>query len=352
MSEEIIIGQHLLGPHVRPFIVAELSGNHNGSLKRALQLVEEAHKAGVQAIKLQTYTADTMTLNINKGHFFIEDKNSLWKGRTLYDLYQEAHTPWEWHAPIFEKARSLGLAAFSTPFDATSIDFLETLDVPCYKIASLEIVDHALIAKAASTKKPLIISTGGATEEEIKEAVLVAKNAGCRQLVLLKCTSAYPAPPESMNLKTIPDMQSKFGCLVGLSDHSLGVGAAVASIPLGACLIEKHITLSRDEDGVDAKFSLEPHEFKMLVEETIQAWKAQGKVFYGIDAAEQGTLLFRRSLYFVRDIKKGQLITQDDIRAIRPGDGLAPKHLATLIGKRAAVDISLGTPTSWKLVTN
>lgn len=346
--DEIAIGAQKIGASHPPFIVAEMSGNHEHSLDKALAIVDAAHKAGANAIKLQTYTPDTMTLDIKAPPFIIPD--GLWKGRTLYELYQEAMTPWDWHKPIFDRAKALGLIAFSTPFDATAIDFLETLNVPCYKIASLEIVDHALIAKAAATKKPLIISTGASSLEEIEEAVEVARKAGCEKLILLKCTSAYPADPETIHLKTISHMKEAFHTLVGLSDHSLGLGVALASISHGATLIEKHLTLSRADGGVDAAFSLEPHEFKTLVEECLQAWKAQGSVHYGALEAEKTMLALRRSLYIVKDIRAGCKLTREHIRAIRPGAGLAPKYLETVIGHTVAKDIAKGDPLSWELL--
>ncbi|MDB6081699.1 MAG: pseudaminic acid synthase [Chlamydiia bacterium] len=349
MAKQITVGKHTIGMDQPPFIVAEMSGNHNHSLDRALKLVEAAANAGVQAIKLQTYTPDTMTLDIKSFPFLIEDPKSLWNGKTLYELYQEATTPWEWHEPIFRRAKELGLIAFSTPFDATSVDFLESLPdaPPCYKIASLEIVDHDLIAKVASTKKPLIISTGASTLEEIKEAVAVAKAAGCRDLILLKCTSAYPANPQTLNLRTLPHLAQTFDTLVGFSDHSLGIGSAIASIALGGCLIEKHITLARSDGGVDAAFSLEPAEFRMLVTESVNAWKALGKVQYGVENSEKTSFSHRRSLYFVKDLKKGEEITKEHIRAIRPGFGLPPKHLKELLGKKVQKDIKRGDPVKW-----
>jgi pseudaminic acid synthase len=333
-----------------PFIVAEMSGNHNQSLKRALEIVEAAAKAGVDAIKLQTYTPDTMTLDVNTPDFFIEDKESLWKGRTLYNLYQEAYTPWEWHKPIFEKCRELGLIVFSTPFDETAVDFLEELNVPCYKIASFENTDLPLIKKVASTGKPMIISTGMATVAELDEAVRAAREAGCREVILLKCTSTYPASPEDSNLLTIPHMRDLFDCEVGLSDHTLGIGAAVASVALGATFIEKHFTLSRAEGGVDATFSLEPEEMKMLVEETKRAWQALGEITYGTTKKEKKSLKFRRSLYVAEDMKKGDKFTPQNLRIIRPGYGLEPKYYELILGKKIRKDVKKGTPLSWDLV--
>ncbi|MCS6943955.1 MAG: pseudaminic acid synthase [Sutterellaceae bacterium] len=346
----IQIGNHQIGIHSPPFVIAEMSGNHNGSLERALAIVDAVADAGAQAVKLQTYTADTMTLDIAAREFIIDEPTSLWAGRTLYDLYREAHTPWAWHAPIFERARARGLVAFSTPFDSTAVDFLESLDVPCYKIASFENVDLPLIRKVAATGKPLIISTGLATLAEIGEAVAAAREAGCRELVLLKCTSAYPASPADSNLRTIPHLRAAFGCEVGLSDHTIGIGAALAAIALGATVIEKHVTLCRADGGVDSAFSLEPHELRLLVQESERARLALGEVRYGPTADEVGSLRFRRSLYVVRDIRKGEVLTPENVRAIRPGFGLAPRYLEQVLGRRAAQDIQAGTALRWELV--
>lgn len=345
---EITIGQHKIGIKYPPFIVAEISANHNQSFERALQLVDAAKASGAHAIKLQTYTADTMTLDIASGDFSIRDPDSLWHGKTLYNLYQEAYTPWEWHEKLFQRARKLGLIAFSSPFDATAIDFLESLQVPCYKIASLEVIDLPLIQKAASTGKPLIISTGGATLAEINDAVSTARNAGCKDLILLKCTASYPAAAAGANLRTIPHLAMSFGTCVGLSDHSLGIGVALASIPFGSCLIEKHFTLSRDDGGVDAAFSLNPSEMKALVEESRKAWEALGRVQYGPGPSENGILKFRRSLYFVKDLKAGDVITKEHVRAIRPGGGLSPKELSRVIGLTVAHSIKAGDPVQWE----
>ncbi|SDF79844.1 pseudaminic acid synthase [Sporolituus thermophilus] len=333
-----------------PFIIAEMSGNHNQSLERALSIVEAAAKAGVHALKLQTYTADTMTIDLSEREFFISDDKSLWQGKSLYKLYQEAYTPWEWHKPIFDRCRELGIVPFSTPFDATAVDFLESLDVPCYKIASFENVDLPLIRKVASTGKPIIMSTGMATLAEIDEAVRTAREAGCKELILLKCTSTYPASPEESNLLTIPHMRELFGCEVGLSDHTLGIGAAVAAVALGATVIEKHFTLSRADGGVDAAFSLEPDEMKILVEETKRAWQALGKINYGPTEKEKKSLVFRRSLYVVKDMAAGEEFTPENLRAIRPGLGLAPKYYNELIGKKVNRPIMRGTPVSWDLI--
>jgi N-acetylneuraminate synthase len=346
----IRIGQHQIGLDHPPFVIAEMSGNHKGSLERALAIVDAVADAGAQALKLQTYTADTMTLDLAEREFLIDDPQSLWAGRTLYDLYREAHTPWDWHAPIFERARQRGLVAFSTPFDATAVDFLESLDVPCYKIASFENVDLPLIRRVAATGKPLIVSTGLATLEEIADAVAAARDAGCRDLVLLKCTSAYPASPADSHLRTIPHLRAAFDCEVGLSDHTLGNGAALAAIALGATVIEKHVTLRRADGGVDSAFSLEPQELKQLVEDSERARLALGSVHYGPSANEVGSLRFRRSLYVVRDVRRGEELTRENVRAIRPGLGLPPKHLERVLGRRASRDIAAGTALAWELI--
>ena len=344
---EISIANRKIGLNHTPFIIAELSGNHNGSLENALKLVEAAKKAGAHAVKLQTYTPDTMTLDLNKNEFLIQDKESLWNGMTLYDLYKEAQTPWKWHKPIFQRCCELGLIYFSTPFDDSAVDFLEELNVPCYKIASLEIVDLPLIRKAASTKKPLIFSTGAATLGEIAEAVNTAREAGCKELMLFKCTSAYPTPPENCHLRTLPHLAASFDTPVGLSDHTLGIGAAIASIALGACAIEKHITLSREVGGVDAAFSLEPHEFKAMVNEVHRAWQALGRVFYGKTLSEGTSHFHRRSLYFVQDMREGEIITSKHVKAIRPGLGLPPKELEHVIGLKVRCNVNRGDPIAW-----
>ena len=346
----IEIGKHRLGPGHPPFIIAEMSGNHNGSLDRALEIVEMAAKAGAHALKLQTYTADTMTIDLSEREFFISDPNSLWKGTSLYQLYQQAHTPWEWHKPIFDRCRALGMIGLSTPFDATAVDFLETLGVPCYKVASFENTDLPLVRKVAATGKPMIISTGLASVAELGETVLAAREAGARDLVLLKCTSAYPASPENSNLNTIPHMRELFGCHVGLSDHTMGIGAAVASTALGAVAIEKHVTLRRADGGVDSAFSLEPDELAALVTETQRAVQAMGGVSYGPTEAERKSLVYRRSLYIVADLKAGDVLTRDNVRAIRPGLGLAPGNLDRVLGRRITRDARRGTPLSWDLL--
>jgi pseudaminic acid synthase len=347
---DVRIGGHAVGPEHTPFIIAEMSGNHNQSLERALQIVEAAAAAGAHALKLQTYTAETMTLDVADREFFISDPNSLWKGNTLYQLYQKAYTPWEWHEQIFRRCRELGLVAFSTPFDATAVDFLEKLDVPCYKIASFENCDLPLIRKVASTGKPMLISTGMASIAEINEAVDAARGAGCKDLILLKCTSSYPATPDTSNLLTIPHMRQLFQCQVGLSDHTLGIGAAVASVALGAVVIEKHVTLTRAAGGVDADFSLEPQELRSLVDETQRACHALGGIRYGMLDEERGSTIFRRSLYIATDMKVGEVFTRSNLRAVRPGLGLPPKYLEMLLGKKIARDAKKGTAMTWDLV--
>jgi len=339
-----------IGRSARPFVIAEMSGNHNQSVDRALEIVEAAAKAGAHALKIQTYTADTMTLDMDEGEFHISDPNSLWSGTSLYKLYQEAFTPWEWHKPIFDRAKELGIIAFSTPFDDTAVDFLESLDVPCYKIASFENTDLNLIRRIAATKKPMIISTGMASAAELDETVRAAREAGCTDLILLKCTSTYPATPESTNILTIPHLRELFGCEVGLSDHTMGVGVSVASIALGATVIEKHFTLSRADGGVDSTFSMEPAEMAQLVIETERAWQALGKVSYGPTEAEKGSMQFRRSLYVVKDLKAGDVLTRENVRAIRPGLGLAPKYLEHVLGRRMGRDVKRGTALSWGLL--
>jgi pseudaminic acid synthase len=344
------IGGRYIGPDEPPFIIAEMSGNHNGDLSRALAIVDAAAAAGADALKIQTYTADTMTLDLDEGAFRITDENSLWTGETLYELYEKAHTPWDWHQPIFERCRERGLLGFSAPFDPTAVDFLFNLDVPAYKIASFEILDLPLIRKAASTGKPLIISTGMATEDEINEAVQAARQGGCQDLLLLKCTSSYPADPSDSNLLSIPYLQDRFDCFVGLSDHTSGIGAAVASIALGAVAVEKHVTLQRSDGGVDSAFSLEPSELALLVSEGCIARQSLGRISLGPSEHEKASLQFRRSLYIVRDVAAGTALSIEDIRAIRPGFGLPPKYLETILGRVAARDIKRGTPLSFELM--
>ena len=333
-----------------PLIIAEMSGNHNRSMERAMALVDVAAKAGAHALKIQTYTADTMTLDLRQGEFMVSDPDSLWAGKSLYELYQQAYTPWDWHKPIFERAAAHGMLAFSTPFDETAVDFLETLGVPCYKIASFENTDLPLIRRVAATGKPMIISTGMATVAELELSVKTVREAGCKDLVLLKCTSTYPAEPVNTNLQTIPHMRELFGCEIGLSDHTMGVGASVAAVALGACVIEKHFTLSRAEGGVDAAFSLEPAELASLVLETRRAFDALGQVRYGPTTAEKASIVFRRSLYVVKDIAAGEALTKDNVRAIRPGLGLAPRHYEAVVGKCARELIKAGTALSWGLI--
>jgi len=346
----ITIAEKEIGKNCQPFIIAEMSGNHNQSLERALEIVDAAAESGAHALKLQTYTADTMTLDLNKGEFFIEDPKSLWKGRSLYDLYQEAHTPWEWHKPIFDRCHERGMICFSTPFDDTSVDFLESLDVPCYKIASFENTDLPLIRKVAATGKPMIISTGMATVAELDETVRTASEAGCKDLILLKCTSTYPATPENTNILTIPHLRELFNCEVGLSDHTMGLGVSVAAVALGATVIEKHFTLSRADGGVDSTFSLEPHEMESLIKETKRAWQSLGNITYGPTEQELKSLVYRRSLYIVHDLNKGDILSKDNLRAIRPGYGLEPKYYDILVGRSIVKDVKKGTPMSWNLI--
>ncbi len=346
----IKIGHRKIGAEYPPFIIAEMSGNHNQSLKRALAIVEAAARAGCDALKIQTYTADTMTIRVKRKEFFIEDKKSLWKGFYLHDLYKKAFTPWEWHKAIFTRCKELGMIGFSTPFDESAVDFLESLKIPAYKIASFENNHLPLISKVAKTGKPLIMSTGMATREELDLAVKTARQSGCKDLILLKCTSAYPSLPQDANLLTIPDIAKRFDCVVGISDHTLGVGVAVASVALGARVIEKHFTLRRNDGGVDAAFSLEPQEMKELVEESKKAFYGMGKVSYGRTDAEKKSLRFRRSIFTVEDILAGERFTEKNIRIIRPGNGMAPRYLNDILGKKAKKKIVRGTPLQWKHV--
>ncbi|MFC1894515.1 pseudaminic acid synthase [Candidatus Dependentiae bacterium] len=361
MKKEIVIGDKKIGQKYEPFIIAEMSGNHNQSLDRALRIVDAAAKSGAHALKLQTYTADTLTLDVNSDDFYIKDSKSLWKNQNLYKLYQKAYTPWEWHQTIFDRCKQLGLICLSTPFDETAVDFLEKLNVPCYKIASFENNHIPLLKKIAQTKKPVIMSTGLATISDLDLAVNTLKENGCKDLILLKCTSAYPSQPINANILTIPHMQTLFDCSVGLSDHTLGIGVAVASVVLGATVIEKHFTFSRSDGGVDAAFSLsdggvdaafslEPDEMKNLVLETKRAWQALGQVKYGVSEGEQKSVIFKRSLYISKDLKKGDVLSSGNIRVVRPGYGLAPKYIEMIKGKKISCDVKIGTPISWDLI--
>ncbi|WP_217525678.1 pseudaminic acid synthase [Vibrio metschnikovii] len=348
MNSYITINGRKIGPDHPPYIIAELSANHNGDINRAFQIMEEAKKAGADAIKLQTYTHETITIDCDSEEFQI--KGGLWDGQTLYELYKGAHMPWEWHKPLFEKAKQLGITIFSSPFDFSAVDLLEKLDAPAYKIASFELVDLPLIKRVAQTGKPMIMSTGMANEEEIAEAIKTARENGCKELVVLHCVSGYPAPAEQYNLRTIADMAERFNVLSGLSDHTIDNATAVASVVLGACLIEKHVTLDRNGGGPDDSFSLEPHELQALCQDAKTAWAALGKVNYERTEAEKGNVKFRRSLYIVKDIKAGEVLTEEHVRSIRPGFGLAPKFYDEVIGKAVKIDISHGTPLSFELI--
>ena len=348
MKKFIEIAGRKIGPDFSPYIIAELSANHNGDINRAYQIMEEAKKAGADAIKLQSYTHETITMDCDSEEFQIH--GGLWDGKTLYELYKDAHMPWDWHKPLFDKAKELGITIFSSPFDFTAVDLLEDLDAPAYKIASFELIDLPLIKRVAQTGKPMIISTGMANEEEIAEAIKTAKGNGCKELVVLHCVSGYPAPAEQYNLRTITDIAERFNVLAGLSDHTIDNATAVASVALGACLIEKHVTMDRNGGGADDSFSLEPHELQALCRDTKTAWAALGKVNYERTEAEKGNVKFRRSLYVVKDIKAGEELTPDNIRSIRPGFGLAPKYYESVIGKTIKVDVSRGTPLSFELI--
>lgn len=341
------VGPFAVGPDHAPFIIAEMSGNHNKSLNRALELVDAAAAAGAHALKLQTYTADTLTIDHRGGLFEISDKNSLWANRNLYQLYTQAHTPWEWHEPVFTRAMELGMVAFSSPFDETAVDFLEDLDVPAYKIASFESNHHPLLRRVAATGKPVIISSGASRLDDLYESVRVLREAGTKDICILKCTSTYPASPENTNLRTIPVLQSIFpDCTIGLSDHTMGIGASVAAVALGATVIEKHFTLRRADGGVDSAFSLEPQELRSLVTETERAWRALGRVQLDTQKAEEKSRQFKRSIYVVQDIAAGEAYTRENIRVIRPGDGLPPKFYEALLGSKAVRDWKRGTPLS------
>lgn len=346
----INIGCRKVGAGETPFIIAEMSGNHNQSLEHALEIVEAAAKTGAHALKIQTYTPDTMTLDLDEREFHIRDPNNLWSGISLHKLYSQAFTPWDWHEPIFERARKLGIIPFSTPFDDTAVDLLESLDVPCYKIASFENTDLPLIRRVAATGKPMIISTGMASIAELDDTVRAAREAGCKDLILLKCTSTYPANANNTNILTIPHLRKLFGCEVGLSDHTLGLGVSVASVALGATVIEKHFTVSRADGGVDSTFSMEPAEMSQLVVETLRAWQALGCVSYGATEAEKKSLVFRRSLYVVKDMQAGEVLTKENLRAIRPGLGLATKYLDLVLGKRVTQRVVRGTALTFDLL--
>jgi pseudaminic acid synthase len=339
--KDIKIDKITIGTNHKPFIIAEMSGNHNQSLERAFELVDAAATAGAHALKLQTYTADTITM---KGAYTINDANSLWNGRELHDLYSQAYTPWEWHKPIFDRAKEKGMIAFSSPFDETAVDFLESLNVPAYKIASFENTHHPLLVKVAKTGKPVIVSTGVSTAKDIEESVEVLKDAGCNNIILLKCTSTYPATPENTNLVTIPKLAETHDCIVGLSDHTMGIGVSVASVALGARVIEKHFTLRRADGGVDSAFSMEPEELQSLVIETERAFLALGHVQFGVQESETKSLFFKRSIYVSEDIKEGELFSEKNIKVIRPGDGLHPRYYFQLLGKPASHNYKKGTP--------
>ncbi len=350
MINDIKIKDILIGQSHKPFIIAEMSGNHNQSLDRALEIIKAASKSGAHAVKIQTYTADTMTLDIKENEFFIDDKDSLWNGKSLYELYEIAYTPWEWHKQIFDYANSLGLICFSTPFDESAVDFLEDLNVPVYKIASFENTHHSLIKKVALTGKPLIISTGMASLSDIEETTKIIRDSGCENFILLKCTSTYPASPKNSNVLTIPNMQKVFNCQIGLSDHTLGIGASIAAVSHGATIIEKHFTLSRLDGGVDSAFSMEPNEMKQLVNETKTAWQSLGQVKYGQGKSEESSKIYKRSLYASEDIKKGDKFSTENIRIVRPGLGLPPKYFNVFIGKKVNCDIKKGTPIDFNLI--
>lgn len=347
---EFFIGNRKIGPTEKPFIIAEMSGNHGQSLEKAKALIDAAAAAGADALKLQTYTPDTITLDVHENEFFIADPNSLWRGNSLYSLYQQAMTPWEWHQDLFAYANSKGMLAFSTPFDLTAVEFLESLQVPCYKIASFENIDHALLAAVARTGKPVIVSTGMATQAELADSVQVLRENGCQDLILLKCTSNYPARPVDANLKTIPHLAQLFNCQVGLSDHTPGVGVSVAAVALGATVIEKHFVLDRNGGEVDAEFSLEPHELKMLVDETARAHDALGSVYYGCTKKEIASRTLRRSLYIAKNMKAGEILTAENLRSVRPGLGLPPKFITYFIGRAVKKDVAAGTPVKWDLI--
>jgi len=344
------IADFKIGLDHKPFVIAEMSGNHNHSIEKAFKIIEEAARMGAHAVKLQTYTADSITIDHRGGLFDIKDETSLWKNRNLYELYQEAHTPYEWHDALFKCAKDNSIICFSTPFDDEAVDLLEKLGAPAHKIASFENNHHPLLKKIASTGKPVIMSTGVSNLNDLAESVQVLRNNGSSDIALLKCTSNYPASPENSNLRTIPHMRELFNCEVGLSDHTMGVGAPVAAVTLGATVIEKHFCLSRAEGGVDSAFSLEPEELKSLVIETERAWQSLGRIQYGVQESEKKSLNFKRSIYVVKDIKASETFSSDNIRVIRPGDGLAPKFFEEILGKTATRDIARGTPLQFNLV--
>ena len=349
-GDPIRIGTRTVGEGYDPLVIAELSGNHNQSLDRALALIDAAADAGAHAVKFQTYLPETMTLDLQSEDFVIAEEDSLWHGRSLFDLYREAHTPWDWHGPMFERARQRGLVAFSSAFDHTAVDFLEELDVPCFKVASFEATDLPLVRYIASKGRPMIISTGMCTVAEIDETMRVVRGAGCDDVVLLKCTSSYPSTPEHSNIRTIPHLAELFGCQVGLSDHTRGIGVAVASVALGATVIEKHFTLDRDDGGVDSAFSMEPHELRALVDETSRARLGLGDIAYGTAEIERDSLRFRRSIYITEDLGEGDELSRDNVRVVRPGYGLAQRYLELVLGKRVRRAVPRGTAMSWDLI--
>ena len=351
MTYSIKIGERSIGVSFRPFVIAELSGNHGGSLERALNLVRAAADSGVDGIKLQTYKPETMTLDIRKNEFIIGENSSLWSGRSLYDLYTEGQTPWEWHAPIFQLAKDLGLIGFSTPFDSSAAEFLHNLNVPCFKIASSENVDVQLIRKVASFGKPLIISTGMASISEIDDAVSVARNNGCKDLILLKCSASYPADSSEANLRTIPNMRDVFNCEIGISDHTLGIGTSISAVALGASVIEKHLTLDKLDGAVDSKFSMNPAEMKQLVNEVHDSWLSLGTVKYGPSKSEEASVRYRRSLYIVEEVRSGEILSIENVRAIRPGLGLPIKNLEIVLGRKVNRNVAKGTPLTWDIIS-
>jgi len=348
--KNIQIGHKVIGKKVKPFIIAEMSGNHNQSLDRAFEIVDAAIEAGVDALKLQTATPDGLTLDVDKPDFRVNDADSLWYGRTLYSLYKDAVTPWEWHKPIFDYCRKRELIVFSSPFELAAVDFLEKLEVPCYKIASFELLDLPLVRKVAATGKPMIMSTGMATVSEIEDAVVAARSEGNEQIILLKCTSTYPATPKDSNILTIPHLKQMFGCQVGLSDHTLGVGVPIASVAFGATVIEKHFTLDREDGGVDSAFSMEPNEMSSLVIESERAWQALGEVSYGTTEKEEKSITFRRSIYITEAVEQGGVLTPNNMRIIRPGFGVAPKYYEVLLGRKVNQKLEKGTSMSWDYI--